>query len=484
VCVVGSGPAGTILARKLAASGLRVIVVEAGPVLRKQDFRKEAGHTLSRFFWEGGLRTTMGNVIMPTMQARCLGGGSVFNSAICMRTPRYMLERWAHEHGLEGHSEEDLRPHFEAVEAFMGVRPVDPSVQGRRNELFRQGAEAMGFGVAPIERNEEGCRGSGECLTGCPTGAKKSMDLRGVPELVEAGGRVYTSVTVEKLILEGSRVRGVLGVMIEPYTGRRTETVRIDARCTVLAAGALATPVIIQKSGIKRDAVGSNLCFHPGSVVMGVFDDEVAPWGGATQGYHCVDFLQEGIKLESLWAIQSLLAFRFPGLGTQFKDMLSKYKSMASWDVWVSGEDSVGRIRAMPAGRPQIFYNVGMGDVRRMQEGTAKLIEMFFAAGARSVLPGIHGLPASFDSVEAAQTIRRASISPQDLPTGSNHVFGTAAMGGDRKRHATDSWGALYDVDDLYCCDTSLFPSSPGVNPMLTAMALADRLGDTIARRY
>ncbi|HEV8324318.1 MAG TPA: GMC family oxidoreductase [Myxococcota bacterium] len=515
--MVGSGPGGAILARKLAAKGRSVVLVEVGPVVRRADYVKEAGYTLSRYFWNGGLRTTRGNIFMPTMQARCLGGGSVFNSAICLRTPEFALKRWEYEHGVRGMTRAELDPHFDEVERFMGVRPVAPEIQGRRNELFRRACEAMGFRADAIVRNEKGCKGSGECLTGCPNGAKMSLDLRGVPEVLEGGGRVYTSIEAAELILEGRgvganggngngksgnghgatgagagtgaarrghSVRGITGWAVEPFTGRRTHKVRITARCTVLAAGALASPVIMMQSGIRRAPVGANLRFHPGTAVMGIFDDEVAPWSGATQGYHCLDFLEQGMKFESLWAIESLLAFRFPGMAEDFKDLLKQYRYMASWDVFVSGEDSAGRIRTLPGARPDIQYHLGEGDVRRLQEGMAKLIEMFFAVGARRVLSGVHGMPPQMTDVTGAGLMRQATLSVSDIPCGSNHVFGTTAMGEDPERHVIDSSGAAHEVDNLYVCDTGVLPASPAVNPMLTIMAIADKMGETLAARY
>src|SRR5581483_545161 len=108
-------------------------------------------------------------------------------------------------------------------------------------------------------------------------------------------------------------------------------------------------------------------------------------------------------------------------------------------------------------------------------EGMARLVEMFFAAGARSVIPGIHGLESRYDDVRAAEAIRCANLGPQDLPAASNHVFGSTAMGADPRTHVTDSFGAVYGLDDIYVSDTGLFPSSPMANPMLTVMALADR---------
>ncbi len=483
VCVVGSGPAGTVLAHRLAAEGLDVVVLEAGAVVRQRDKGGEAGEMLTRWFWDGGLRTTRGNIVMPTLQARCLGGGSVFNSAICMRAADSALRRWADEDGVQGLTPEVMARHYDTVERFFGVRPVESAVQGRRNELFQSGARILGFDVEAIRRNEDGCTGSGECMTGCRTGAKLSMDNRGVPELLEAGGRVYTSVQVDRLWRRGSKVRGVRGAVVDPLTGRRTHDVRVEAKCTVLAAGALASPVILQRSGHRVASVGQNLRTHPGLMVLGEFDEDIEPWDGATQGAHVTGFVEEGIKLESIWAVPSLGVVHH-GAGAELVASLADLRRMATWCLWVSGDDSTGSVRALPGGGSSLSYHLGHGDVARIREAVARLVEVYFAAGARSVMPGVHGLALRYDDPSAADQIRRADLVAQDIPTGSNHVFGTSAMGADPSRHVTDSVGAVYGLDDVHVCDTGLFPSSPMANPMLTAMALADHQADVIAQRY
>jgi choline dehydrogenase-like flavoprotein len=230
--------------------------------------------------------------------------------------------------------------------------------------------------------------------------------------------------------------------------------------------------------------IGESLRFHPSGYLVGVFDEKIHPWSGATQGYHSTQFLQQGIKLESLWATAPVFAQRFPLGVRQFKRYLKKYDRAAVWDCWVSGDDSSGRVRALPGTmKIDIQYDLGRGDLRRLQEANALLAELFAAAGAREVLSGIKGLPEVLDAQEAPKLIREARLVPSDLPCGSNHVMGGMPMGADPKRAATDGWGKVHGTENLYVSDTSVYPTSVGVNPMLTAMALAHRLGKELPSR-
>lgn len=472
--VVGSGPSGVVAALTLAEAGHRVVLLEAGAKVERDALHADAGNTLARWFWDGGMRVLRGEGMVPTLQVRALGGGTVFNSAICMRPSAEALARWTDTYGVSDVSPADLEPHLAWSEAFFEVGPSPERAFGRRNALFREGCEALGWKVEPLPRLTPGCIGTGQCLTGCRVEGKRSADKRGVPELIAAGGTVYTGVHVDRVVRRGGRVVGVEGVVVDPATGARGAPVRVLAERTVLAAGVMATPTLLQRAGVDAPAVGDHLQVHPSGLCVAVFDEDVLPWTGAAQGYHALEHMDRGIKLEDLWATPSVFASRFPPLGRDFKRYLAGARQLGTWATWVATGASEGRVRALPGGGVDYTYTLAPGDLGRLQDGIVHLAELSFAAGAKEALLGVRGLPPALVP-EDLPRLREARLGARDLLVASNHAFGTMRMGPDPRRAATDAYGRVHGLDGVVVVDTSLFPDSPGANPMLLGIALARR---------
>ena len=486
VVVVGSGPCGAVAAYELAAAGKRVVLLEEGPPFTPADFELEGSLSMARTMREGGLRFTTGTV-MPTMQAIALGGGSLVNSAICNRCPDFRFSEWANEADLTRTSRKDLEPHYDAIAAFLGIAPTPDEVQGARNLLFRDGCKQLGYAPEPCPRNVKQCRGSGECFTGCRARAKQSMDISYVPAAIKLGARVLTSVRAEQLLSNGRRVTGVAGRVVAPFSGAPGPRFRIEAKAVVLAAGVLASPLLLQRSGNLANSsgqVGEQLQFHPGTSVLGVFPDPVDPVFGATQGYQCLHFLRDGFKLETLWAPPGVLAVRMPGMGHQFKQELLDLRFASVFDAIASSHRSRGRVRERGKSlQPDMRWSFHPDDAAILAHAVWVMAEIFFAAGARKILPGLAGYPDEMHSIAEAELLRSRPPRARDMVCASTHVFGTARMHGDPRRGVVDEDLKAHDLDNLYVVDTSVFPLSPAVNPMFTGMALARRSALALADR-
>jgi len=484
VVVVGSGPCGAVVAKELTDAGQRVVLLEEGPPFTPADYELDGPFSMARNMREGGLRTTLGTVI-PTMQAICLGGGSLVNSAICVRAPDFVLDRWCSDFELPHTRRADLDPHYDAVGAFLGIAPTPENVLGQRNLLFKKGCDALGIPSEPISRNVRGCRGSGECFTGCRSRAKQSMDVSYVPAALRGGAKVLTSVRVEQVLVEGRRATGIAGRVVQPFSGKPSFEVRVRARRVVLAAGCMATPVLLQKSGDLANGsgqVGANLQFHPGVAIVGVFPELVHPQFGATQGYQSLHFLRNGFKLETLWAPPAVLAVRMPGAGLALKQRLALAPHSAVWDAIASCNRSLGSVRARRRGLdPKLTWNFHPDDVPILAHALHTLARIFFAAGAKVVIPGVHGVPEELHSLAEAEILRTRRFRASEFVTASNHAFCTTRMHGDPRRGVVDELGRCHDLDGLYIADTGVFPQCPSVNPMWTGMALAHRTAQHIA---
>jgi choline dehydrogenase-like flavoprotein len=478
VVVVGSGPCGAVAAYELAAAGRSVVLLEEGPPFTPADYELDGSLSMARTMREGGLRFTLGTTL-PTMQAIALGGGSLVNSAICNRCPEFRLQEWAEHAELARTGRRDLEPHYDAIAEFLGIAPTPDAVQGARNLLFRDGCKALGYSSEPCPRNVVACRGSGECFTGCRARAKRSMDISYVPAAIERGARVLTSVRVERIEASGRRATAVSGRVVAPFTGAAGARFRVEAKAVVLAAGVLATPILLQRSGNLANSsgqVGEHLQFHPGTSVLGVFPDPVDPVFGATQGYQSLHFLREGYKLETLWAPPGVLAVRMPGLGLAFKQALLDMRYATVFDAIASCHRSQGRVRERGRSQqPAMRWRFHPDDAAILGRAIWNMAEIFFAAGARKIMPGVVGLPDEMHSLAEAEVLRRHVLRPSEIVTASTHVFGTTRMHGDPRRGVVDEDCKAHDLDNLYVVDTGVFPLSPAVNPMFTGMAIARR---------
>ena len=130
---------------------------------------------------------------------------------------------------------------------------------------------------------------------------------------------------------------------------------------------------------------------------------------------------------------------------------------------------------------PSLVWRLRHEEVPILARALYVLAELFFAAGAHTVIAGVGGIPEELRSLDEAQILREKEFHPTDFVTGGNHAFCTTRMHGNPTEGVVDEFGRCHDMGNLYIADTGVFPQCPSVNPMWTGMALAHRTASVIA---
>ncbi len=482
VVVVGTGAGGAAAAYELASRGRAVLLLEEGDYHRRESFTGRTTRAYETLYRDRGATVALGNVGIPLWTGRAVGGSTVINSGTCYRAPESTLAAWRAE-GLPGDfSSDGLAPYYERVEAMLGVAPASPLHVGAIGGIIARGADHLGYSHHVLARNAPDCDGQGVCCFGCPTGAKRSTDVSFVPAALARGADLVTAARVDQVDLVGGRARGVTATLAPDAAGRRPRlTVRAEA--VVIACGTLMTPLLLDRSGACRvgGQLGKNLSIHPATKVLALFDDRVDQWSGIPQGYAIDEFAAEGLMFEGGSLPLDVAALGVPWTGRRFMDLMEEYAHLATFGFMVK-DTSRGSVRRGPGASPLVIYDMNERDRALMQRGIGILCEVYQRAGARRVLP----LVAGHDEVRGADglaRLRAARLAPGDVEVTAFHPLGTCRLGVDPARSCIGPDHEAHDVAGLYVCDGSAVPSSLGVNPQMTIMALALRAAEIIDAR-
>lgn len=491
--IVGSGAGGSVMAYELAKAGKKVLVLEAGPYVPSSKFTERLGESIDQLYQDQGAQpNTLGDLLV--LQGACVGGSSVVNACVSFRTPNYVLKKWQTEFGLSNLTEDSLRPYFEKVEKLLHVHTNEPHEINACASKVIDGCEAMGIGWKPLQRNVKQCALTGHCLAGCASDRKMSMLISYLPWATAHGATIFSDTHVYKVLEENCRAVGVLANIKHPRTGNKVADLRVDADLVILAAGAIQTPIILQRSELcdENRWLGKNFSTHPFVSVIGEFKDEVKGWKGALAGIYIDRWMHPkrgGYLFESgLTGPEQLIAQGEQGSGDEHVEFMLKYKNFSAMNVFMHdhGTGSVEWDGDALLGYKKIKWELSGDDFKRLKEAVKIAARIYFAAGAEKVyLPTyrklvvnkVEDLDAMVDSVQfglrGLYTFRTFSVHPQ----------GTTRMGADPFESVVNPHGETHAVKGLFVADASILPSELTVNPQLTIYALSNYIADHILSR-
>jgi choline dehydrogenase-like flavoprotein len=487
VCVVGTGAGGGAIAAELSEGGLEVVMLEEGGHYTSKDFSLDPGKAVPMLYRDAGTSAIMGTPNILYSEGRCVGGSTVINGGMCWRTPEKILELWRWEMGLSELTPGHMEPFFEKVEERIHVAPQSPESLGRGDMLFKQAADRLGWLIHPNRRNQKDCTGEGICIFGCPTDKKQSVLVTYIPRALDNGARLYSDVKALKVKIKNGIARAVEARVLDRRTQKKKPyKLTVKAKAVVLAGGTLQTPIMLMNSGVKCNGqVGRNFKCHPTVKAVGVFDEPIHYWKGVHQGHHIHEFTEEGIDMGVAVIHPAIFALSFPQFGRESLELMELHDQMLNMGAVVKDTTS-GYVKRAPWGEPMPYYNIDHVETDKLIRAAALMSELLFTAGAKRVLLPFAALE-EINGPDQIKKIYNTGIRPSGIEVTTQHLFSTCRMGANPRRSVLNPWGECWDVEKLFITDASMIPSSIGVNPQETIMALATRTGQYILenqRRY
>ena len=457
VLIVGSGAGGATTAAVLAEAGRTVTVLEEGPALEAGAVAPFSLDELARAYRHRGSSAALGSPPVAYAEGCCVGGSTEVNSGLWHRLPAYLADRWRRELHLDEFTPAVLDHYADLVEGWLAVSPV-PGPLPPSSTVLERGAQALGW------RHEEFPRVFRYDDRG--RGTKQTMSRTLLPRAVAAGATLRDRARVQRLVRAGHRVGGAL-VEVTDGDGH-CETLRIRAEHVVVCGGAIQTPALLQRSGLRR-GIGGGLKVHPTVKVVARVPERLD---------------HDDVPMERITEFAPSIAIggsasRRGHVGLALADAgVDPTPALADWEhrfVYYASirSDAGGRVQALPGlAAPLVTYRLTDADLSRLARGLVHLGEALFAAGATELHASATGAPVAHSVADLgawwdAVDRRRANLMTVHLT--SSVRMGELGGGG------VDSFGAVRGVDNLRVSDASVLPEAPGVNPQAAIMTIAAR---------
>lgn len=498
VLIVGAGACGSLVAKELASRGFSVVVVESGKRFNPANDFANTEANAGKIMWTEPRVYAGKDAIVPKAGVG-VGGGTLVWLGVAPRFHPNDFRTYSKE-GVGADwpiSYDDLRPHYEKVEREFGVAgecgpfapeqyqlPMPPHRMNWHAQVLARGARKLGAHpfAPPIGINSvaydgrPACIYCGWCGSGCPTGAKATTSGSYLAQAERLGARILSEAFVHRVNYD-AKSGCVTGV---DYLDAQRNEYRINAKLVVLAAHALETPRLLLLSanntfpnGLANSSglVGKNFMSHPTWQVLGTFDEPINAFKGMQMGHVMVqDYYQPNPRNDAArgyvlisYMMTPITFGNLSGLsyGAEYKQLLNEYAHTAAWWAHAEGlpderntvtlDPELKDARGLPVGR--VTYEWGDNDVKLAAAARDKAAEMMSASGARKVRIGLNY---------------------------GAHAMGSCRMGSDSTKSVVNEFCQSHDIPNLFICDTSVFVTGAGVNPTLTAMAIASRASEHI----
>ena len=513
VIIIGTGAGGGTLAHRLAPTGKKILLLERGNYVKreKENWSPQAVNAEGRYQTREVWRDRDGKDLHPHTNY-CVGGNTKFYGAALFRLRKQDFGEVRHHGGLSPAwpvSYDEMEPYYTQAETHYHVHgqrgedpcepPADapyphpavshePRMQQLSDDFARLGLKPFHtpLGVMLDERNPPSsrCIRCGTCDGfPCLVYAKSDAQVLSVdPALQHPNVTLMTDSMVERLET-GPSGREVTKVIVR----RNGVHEELTAAIVVVSCGAInSAALLLRSAGDKHpkglangsDVVGRHYMGHINSVLMAiskcpnptVFQKTLSVndfYGGSKEWEYPMGHISFVGKLD-----RDTLKAGAPAIAPGFTLELMAQHSL---DFWLTSEDLPDPNNRVTLDRDG---NIVLSYQPNNEEGHKRLIAKLKSMLQQQSACGIHG-----HDCHQGLFARNLFVGQRIPLAGVAHQNGTIRFGTDPRRSALDRNCKAHEVDNLYVVDGSFFPSSAAVNPALTIMANAMRVGDHLKQR-
>lgn len=509
IVIVGSGCGGAVAAHTLAQAGHKVMVVDKSYYFSPETLPlSELEGTMHMFANGGVLASDDGSISI--VAGSVWGGGGTVNWSAALQTTGPVRREWSQKFGLSHFNGPDFQQDLDYVCDRMGVGASDIP-HNKTNRVLLEGGRRLGWNTKVVPQNTGGeAHNCGYCTLGCGSCGKKGPTESWLPDAAKAGALFLEGFDTDKILFDDNKhAIGVQGYWTSRARtghvngpGRRTRSVIIKAKRVISSASALGTPALLLRSGIKNPHVGRHLHLHPVALLAGVWNEDVRPWEGPILTAVCSEFDNMdgegyGPKLEGTCVLPGFFLPSFNwNSGLSFKDHAAMLKRMTGY-ISLTRDRYGGRVYLdSKTGKTKIKYTPSKHDQNHILEGIIRLAQINYIMGCLEIhitVPGIRPFvrTAADDPSKSSlndplfcqwlEDVRSHGFPSPDTAFASAHQMGSCRMGTASSNSVVDAKGQVWGRPGLYICDTSVFPSASGVNPMITCMAICRGISKGIA---
>jgi choline dehydrogenase-like flavoprotein len=459
VVVIGSGAGGAVTAAMLAAGGRDVTVVEEGPWVDPETVEPFSLEEMAAKYRHRPA-AALGTPAIAYAEGRCVGGSTEINSGLYHRLPSRLAESWRDEYRIDDFDPDVLDAYAQRIEDDLAVSRL-PGAPPPSSALLERGATKLGW------RSVEYSRVFRYDTAG--RGVKQTMSRTLLPQAVHAGARVIPNCRVHRLLRKKGRV---VSVSCRRAVDGHVEDLTIRAEDVFVCGGAIQTPAILHRSGI-RGGIGTGLKVHPMIKIAARFPHPVDHGGVPMQ---VVTEFGPNLSIGGSASRRGQVAMALAEASDDIEDALADWERVSIYYAAIRADGS-GRVIGVPGLRsPIVTYRLTEGDMSRLARGLVHLGEVLLASGATELYPSVADGPVVRRHEELGawwDAVTRSRVSLMTV-----HLTSSVRMGEDRARTGADSFGRVWGYENLRINDASLVPDAPGVNPQGTIMAIAARNSD------